>query len=58
MPIETLNDLFAALFRPAEGERPIIRQPKRPLREALFDLFFPDALVSQYADKSKSNACA
>lgn len=55
MPIETLNDLFAALFRPAEGERPIIRQPKRPLREALFDLFFPDALVSQYADKSKSN---
>ena len=30
--IETLNDLFAALFRPAEGA-PAIRQPQRPLRE-------------------------
>ena len=50
-----MNDLFAALFRPAEGETPIIRQPQRPLREALFELFFPDALVRQYADKSKSN---
>lgn len=53
--IETLNDLFAALFRPAEGEGPVIRQPQRPLREDLFALFFPDALVKQYADKSKSN---
>lgn len=53
--IVTLNDLFAALFRPAEGERPVIRQPQRPLREALFAMFFPDALVRQYADKSKSN---
>ncbi len=51
----TLNDLFAALFRPAEGESPVIRQPVRPLREALFALFLPDALVRQYADKSKSN---
>lgn len=55
MPIQTLNDLFAALFRPAEGESPVIRQPKRPLREALFEMFFPDALVGQFADKSKSN---
>ena len=54
-PIETLNDLFTALFRPGEGEKPVIRQPRRPLREALFALFFPDALVRQYADKSKSN---
>ena len=53
--IETLNDLFAALFRPGEGEGPVIREPRRPLREDLFALFFPDALVSQYADKSKSN---
>jgi len=53
--IQTLNDLFAALFRPAEGQRPVIRQPQRPLREALFEMFFPDALVRQYADKSKSN---
>ena len=53
--IQTLNDLFAALFRPAEGESPVIRQPRRPLREALFGMFFPDALVEQYADKSKSN---
>ena len=52
--IETLNDLFAALFRPAEGA-PAIRQPQRPLREDLFALFFPDALVKPYADKSKSN---
>ena len=55
MPIQTLNDLFAALFRPAAGESPVIRQPQRPLREALFELFFPDALVGQFADKSKSN---
>ena len=53
--IETLNDLFAALFKPAEGAGPVIRQPQRPLREDLFALFFPDALVRQYADKSKSN---
>lgn len=53
--IETLNDLFAALFRPAEGEAPVIRQPLRPLREDLFALFFPEALVRMYADKSKSN---
>ena len=53
--IETLNDLFAALFKPAEGAGPVIRQPQRPLREDLFALFFPDALVKQYADKSKSN---
>ena len=53
--IDTLNDLFAALFRPAEGAGPVIRQPRRPLREELFALFFPDALVAQYADKSKSN---
>ena len=53
--IETLNDLFAALFRPEEGDSPIIRQPRRPLREELFALFFPEALVKQYADKSKSN---
>ena len=53
--IETLNDLFAALFKPGEDAGPIIRQPQRPLREELFALFFPDALVSQYADKSKSN---
>lgn len=53
--IETLNGLFAALFRPGEGERPIIRQPQRPLREELFEMFFPDALVRQYADRSKSN---
>ena len=33
----------------------MIRQPQRPLREALFELFFPDELVRQYADKSKSN---
>lgn len=55
MAILTLNDLFAALFKPAEGEKPVIRQPQRPLREALFELFFPDALVRQFADKSKSN---
>lgn len=55
MAIETLNDLFAALFRPAEGKEPVIRQPRRPLREALFALFFPDALVRKFADKSKSN---
>lgn len=55
MAIETLNDLFAALFRPAEGEEPVIRQPRRPLREALFALFFPDALVRQFEGKSKSN---
>lgn len=54
-PLETLNDLFAVLFKPAEGAGPIIRQPQRPLREDLFALFFPDALVAQYADKSKSN---
>ena len=54
-PIETLNDLFAALFKPGEGGGPIIRQPQRPLREDLFALFFPDALVRQFADKSKSN---
>lgn len=53
--IETLNDLFSALFRPAEDAGPVIRQPQRPLREDLFALFFPDALVAQYADKSKSN---
>ena len=53
--IETLNDLFAALFGPEEGDSPIIRQPRRPLREELFALFFPEALVKQYADKSKSN---
>lgn len=53
--ILTLNDLFAALFRPAEGERPVVRQPRRPQREALFELFFPDELVARYADKSKSN---
>lgn len=53
--ILTLNDLFSALFRPAEGKQPVVRQPQRPLREALFELFFPDALVRQYADKSKSN---
>ena len=53
--IETLNDLFSALFRPGEGEVPILRQPQRPLREDLFALFFPEALVVQYADKSKSN---
>lgn len=53
--IVTLNDLFAALFKPGEGERPIVRQPQRPLREALFALFFPGALVAQYAGKSKSN---
>lgn len=56
--IETLNDLFSALFKPGEGgegEAPVVRQPRRPLREALFALFFPDALVEQYADKSKSN---
>lgn len=55
MAIETLNDLFAALFRPAEGKQPVICQPRRPLREALFALFFPDALVRRFADKSKSN---
>ena len=33
----------------------MIRQPQRPLREALFELFFPDELVRQYVDKSKSN---
>ena len=55
MPIQTLNDLFAALFRPAEGGQPVIFQPQRPLREALFALFFPEALTRQYADKSKSN---
>lgn len=53
--IETLNDLFSALFKPSEGAGPIVRQPQRPLREDLFALFFPDALVKQYADKSKSN---
>ena len=55
MSIQTLNDLFAALFRPAEGGSPVIRQPRRPPREALFEMFFPDALVRQFADKSKSN---
>ena len=53
--IETLNDLFSALFKPGESAGPIVRQPVRPLREAIFALFFPDALVGQYADKSKSN---
>lgn len=53
--IETLNDLFTALFKPGEEEGPVIRQPQRPLREALFALFFPDALVKQFEDKSKSN---
>ena len=53
--IETLNDLFAALFKPGEGEAPVVRQPVRPLREDLFALFFPDSLTRQYADKSKSN---
>ena len=53
--IETLKDLFAALFRPAEGAEPVLRQPRRPLRETLFEMFFPDALVRQFADKSKSN---
>ncbi|MBQ3423862.1 MAG: hypothetical protein IJH38_01530 [Clostridia bacterium] len=55
MPIETLNDLFSALFRPGAGERPVIRQPVRPLREDLFGLFFPEALVRQYEGRSKSN---
>ena len=54
-PIETLNDLFVALFKPADEAGPVIREPQRPLREDLFALFFPDALVRQYADKSKSN---
>jgi len=53
--IETLNDLFSALFRPGEESGPVIRQPQRPLRETLFALFFPEELVRQYADKSKSN---
>ena len=53
--IETLNDLFAALFKAGEGAGPIVRQPQRPLREDLFALFFPEALVALYADKSKSN---
>lgn len=50
-----MNDLFAALFRPSEGEPPVIREPQRPLREALFALFFPAALVGQFEGKSKSN---
>lgn len=33
----------------------MIREPQRPLREALFALFFPEALVRQFEDKSKSN---
>ena len=53
--IETLNDLFTALFRAGEGATPVIRQPQRPVREEIFALFFPDELVRLYADKSKSN---
>ena len=33
----------------------MIREPQRPLREALFALFFPDELVRQFEGKSKSN---
>ena len=40
--IETLNDLFAALFR---GSEPVLHTPPRPVREELFALSFPLALA-------------
>lgn len=54
-PIETLNDLFSALFKSAEGALPVVRRARRPVREDAFALLFPNALVEQFADKSKSN---
>ena len=53
--IETLNDLFYALFKAGDGEEPVVRGRQKLVREETFRLLFPEELCGQYLDRSKSN---
>ena len=53
--IETLNDLFYALFKAGDGEEPVVRGRQKMVREETFRLLFPDELCGQYLERSKSN---
>lgn len=53
--IDSLGELFYILFRPAQGEDPVIKGQQRLVREDYFRLFFPEELCAQYLGKTKSN---
>ena len=53
--IETLGELFAALYKSPDGGRPVIRAERRWMREDYFQRFFPEALCREYLKKSKSH---
>ena len=54
--IETLNDLFFALFRTLEEDKdPVVRGHGRPGREEYLRLFFPEELCRTYLERTPAN---